>query len=55
MLETMGGGVNPDVTSANGYELSPGESVEVRDLINLNRLWFDTVTNGNIVSWLKNE
>ena len=41
-----------DVTSTNGYELSPGDALPfvVR---NLEDYWFDTATNGNKVCWIR--
>lgn len=40
-----------DVTSANGYELSPGDDIyiEVEDLADL---YFDAATNGDKFSWI---
>jgi hypothetical protein len=39
-----------DVTSANGFELAPGEGVVVNK--NLRGLWFDAATSGDKLSWL---
>jgi len=39
-----------DVTSANGYELSPGNQVLV-EVSNLANLWFDSATNGDKFCW----
>ena len=40
-----------DVTSANGFELSPGDGVVVRK--SLDAFWFDAATSGDKLSWLK--
>jgi hypothetical protein len=42
-----------DVTSANGYALGTAEGMVVVRAANLNELWFDAATNGDIVCWLK--
>ena len=40
-----------DVTSANGFELSPGQTILVQAR-NLNQLWFDAATNGDKFCWI---
>ena len=40
-----------DVTSANGYELAPGDQIYI-EVPNLSDLWFDAATNGDKFSWL---
>ena len=40
-----------DVTSANGFELAPGEGVVLHK--SLDALWFDAATDGDKLSWLK--
>ncbi len=40
-----------DVTSANGFELAPGEGVVVQK--GLTALWFDAATDGDKLSWLE--
>ena len=40
-----------DVTSANGFELSPGEGVTVRKP--LASFWFDVAISGDKFSWLE--
>ncbi len=42
-----------DVTSANGFELAPGEGVVVNK--SLRALWFDAATNGDKLCWLELE
>ena len=42
-----------DVTSANGFELAPGEGVIVHK--SLQALWFDSATDGDKLSWLELE
>lgn len=42
------------VAAANGYPLSPGESISL-DIQNLNQIWLDTATNGNDVRVLYSE
>ena len=39
-----------DVTSANGFELAPGEGVVIDKSLSV--LWFDAATNGDKLSWL---
>jgi len=42
-----------DVTSANGFELAAGSTVLIScPSGNLNSLWFDAATDGDIFSWL---
>lgn len=41
-----------DVSSTTGYELSPGESVEIH-LRNLSGVYFDAATSLNKVCWLR--
>jgi len=41
-----------DVTSSNGYELYAGDQIII-SVDNLNKLWFDSATNGDKFSWLK--
>ena len=40
-----------DVTSANGFELAPGEGVVIKK--SLDALWFDAATSGDKFSWLE--
>ena len=40
-----------DVTSGNGYELSPGDQIYV-EVGNLADLYFDAATNGDKLCWL---
>ncbi len=40
-----------DVTSANGFELAPGEGVVVNK--SLGAFWFDAATSGDKLSWLE--
>jgi len=40
-----------DVTSANGFELAPGDGVFV-ECNSLDAFWFDADNNGDKVSWL---
>ena len=42
-----------DVTSANGYALGTAENSVAVCTGNLNELWFDAATNGDIVCWLR--
>ena len=42
-----------DVTSANGFELSPGDPPIIIQVWNLNELWFDAATNGDKLCWIK--
>ena len=39
------------VTSANGHQLDPGESVSF-DIANTNAVWLDAAVNGEGVTWL---
>ena len=41
-----------DVTSANGHELSAGDSVPIY-VANLNEVYFDSATSGDKFSWLR--
>ena len=41
-----------DVTSANGHELSAGDSVPIY-VANLNEVYFDAATSGDKFSWLR--
>jgi hypothetical protein len=47
----VGNDASGDVTSANGFELAPGEGVVVRK--SLEAFWFDSATDGDKLSWLK--
>jgi hypothetical protein len=49
-LVYVGNDAAGDVTSANGFELAPGEGVVVHK--SLNTFWFDSATNGDKLSWL---
>jgi hypothetical protein len=49
-LVYVGNDASGDVTSANGFELAPGEGVVVRK--QLDSLWFDSATNGDKLSWI---
>jgi hypothetical protein len=40
-----------DVTSGNGYELSPGEDIYI-ECQNLAELYFDAATNGDKFCWI---
>jgi len=44
-----------DVTSANGYPLDAGQSIEVNVALvgNMSGLWVDADVNGEKVSWIK--
>jgi hypothetical protein len=50
-LVYVGNDAAGDVTSANGFELAPGEGVVVNK--SLSTLWFDAATNGDKLSWLE--
>lgn len=50
-LVYIGNDAAGDVTSANGFELAPGEGVIVRK--SLDGYWFDSATNGDKLSWLE--
>ena len=47
----LGNDAAADVTSANGFELAPGEGVVLNK--SLDSLWFDAATSGDKLSWLK--
>ncbi len=47
----VGNDASGDVTSANGFELAPGEGVVVQK--SLQALWFDAATDGDKLSWLE--
>jgi hypothetical protein len=49
-LVYIGNDAAGDVTSANGFELAPGEGVVVNK--SLDAFWFDSATNGDKLSWL---
>jgi hypothetical protein len=40
-----------DVTSGNGYELSPGDDIYI-ECANLSELYFDSATNGDKFCWI---
>jgi hypothetical protein len=40
-----------DVTSANGFELAPGEGIVAHK--SLEAFWFDSAVDGDKLSWLK--
>lgn len=50
-LVYVGNDDSGDVTSANGFELAPGEGVVVNK--SLKALWFDAATNGDKLCWLE--
>lgn len=50
-LVYVGNDAAGDVTSANGFELAPGEGVVVKK--SLDALWFDAATTGDKLSWLE--
>lgn len=52
-LVYVGNDASGDVTSANGFELAPGEGVVVNK--SLRALWFDAATNGDKLCWLELE
>ena len=41
-----------DVTSSNGYELSPGDTLPFM-VRNLEDYWFDAATSGNKACWIR--
>lgn len=47
----IGNDSSADVTSANGFELAPGEGVVVHK--SLEAFWFDAAIDGDKLSWLK--
>ena len=49
----VGNDAAADVTSANGFELAPGEGVTVKK--GLNSLWFDAAITGDKFCWLELE
>jgi hypothetical protein len=46
------GNVLGDVAAANGYELSPGEEVQLV-LPNLKHIFVDSASNGDAVCWIR--
>jgi hypothetical protein len=49
-LVYIGNDGSADVTSANGFELAPGEGVVVNK--SLKAFWFDSATNGDKLCWV---
>lgn len=47
----VGNDASGDVTSANGFELAPGEGVVAKK--SLRSLWFDAAVSGDKLSWLE--
>ena len=41
-----------DITLTTGYPLNAGQKVTLEGALNLNTLWFDADTNGEIVGYL---
>ena len=42
-----------DVTSANGFEMAATDDQVIMRVSNLQDLWFDAATDGDILCWIK--
>src|SRR3990172_8519393 len=48
----VGNDGSKDISSATGYQLSPGESI-IAHILNMNALYVDAVSAGDGICWLK--